>query len=200
MEKIIQAFIPAYFLLFFLVAFAGKSLWVQRKTGKQVIQFPKDGSANSLVGFYFKWMLIALFAYSLIQFVYPGFLNGLSPVRFLENHWIRVTGILVMLFSFLWVVKAQMDMRDSWRIGIDKNEKTALIQQGLFRFSRNPIFLGMLMALTGLFAIQPNLLTLFFFILATVLIQIQIRLEEEYLEKNHGDQYLKYKKETKRML
>jgi len=33
-----------------------------------------------------------------------------------------------------------------------------------------------------------------------IVIQIQIRLEEEFLEKQHGEQYLIYKKTTKRLL
>jgi len=33
-----------------------------------------------------------------------------------------------------------------------------------------------------------------------IVIQIQIRLEEEFLEKQHGEQYLNYRKSTRRLL
>jgi protein-S-isoprenylcysteine O-methyltransferase Ste14 len=35
-----------------------------------------------------------------------------------------------------------MQMGDSWRIGIDQEQKTSLVRHGVFKLSRNPIFLG----------------------------------------------------------
>ena len=66
------------------------------------------------------------------------------------------------------------------------------MREGIFRFSRNPIFLGMMTTLIGLFLIIPNSLTLLILVLGIVLIQIQVRLEEEYLRAIHGEQYLEY--------
>ena len=42
-------------------------------------------------------------------------------------------------------------MGKSWRIGIDTENKTDLVEKGLFTVSRNPIFFGMRMALFGFF-------------------------------------------------
>ncbi len=66
-------------------------------------------------------------------------------------------------------------MKNSWRIGIDTETKTDLITSGLFKFSRNPIFLGIILSLVGLFLTTPNALTVLFLILGYVLIQIQIQ-------------------------
>jgi len=58
----------------------------------------------------------------------------------------------------------------------------------------------MLISLVGLFLITPNVWTLIFLILGVVLIQIQIRLEEEFLEKMHGKNYLEYKSRVRRLI
>ena len=102
------------------------------------------------------------------------------------------------MLSLGWTVLAQIQMGNSWRIGIDEEKETALVQSGLFRFSRNPIFLGMIVTLAGVFLIIPNALTLLFLVLGFVLIQIQVRLEEEFLAQAHGTEYENFQREGRR--
>ena len=58
----------------------------------------------------------------------------------------------------------------------------------------------MIISVLGIFFILPNALTFFLTVTTYLIIQIQIRLEEEFLEKQHGDNYLHYKLKTKRLL
>jgi protein-S-isoprenylcysteine O-methyltransferase Ste14 len=78
--------------------------------------------------------------------------------------------------------------------------KTELVISGLFTISRNPIFFGMILSLCGLFLATPNTLTALFLILGYVLIQVQIRLEEEFLTKEHGQKYSDYKQKVRRLI
>jgi protein-S-isoprenylcysteine O-methyltransferase Ste14 len=105
-----------------------------------------------------------------------------------------------MIFALIWVITAQLQMKNSWRIGIDNTTKAELVTHGLFQFSRNPIFLGMTISLVGFFLVVPTLIALIFLLMGSVLMQIQIRLEEEYLMKEHVQIYLDYKNRVKRML
>lgn len=75
-------------------------------------------------------------------------------------------------------------MGNSWRIGIDKNNLSPLVSTGLFKYSRNPFSLGVLLSLTGIFFILPNILTLLSLVLGFFFMQVQIRLEEEFLTNN----------------
>ena len=105
-----------------------------------------------------------------------------------------------MLASFIWTFIAQAQMGNSWRIGIDTNNKTELVQTGIFRLSRNPIFLGMRLTLLGLFLTLPNAITLVILIVGEILIQIQVRLEEDFLDKTHGVAYQNYCQRTRRWI
>ena len=91
-------------------------------------------------------------------------------------------------------------MANSWRIGIDENDKTKLVTNGLFSISRNPIFLGIMIANIGLFVIIPNAFTLLIVSLSTVSINTQIRLEEAFLVSSHGKAYTNYYKKVNRWL
>ncbi|WP_431609564.1 methyltransferase family protein [Chryseobacterium sp. 'Rf worker isolate 10'] len=200
MADFIRFFIPLYFILFFTVSFIGISYKVARQIGKNPNVLPKDGSAYALVGMYFKWVLLVLFVYTILLLFFPEDIFTAFKINFLENNFLQYIGITLMIFALIWVIIAQLQMKNSCRIGIDNETKTELVTHGLFRLSRNPIFLGMTISLVGFFLVFPTIIAFSFLLIGSILIQIQIRLEEEFLLKVHGQIYLTYKKRVKRML
>ncbi|SMC37979.1 methyltransferase family protein [Chryseobacterium sp. YR221] len=200
MTDFMRFFIPLYFILFFTVSFLGISFTVARKIGKNPNVLPKDDSAYGLIGFYFKITIITLFIYTVLFLLFPQTVFSTFRINILDLDSIRYAGITLMITAFIWVVTAQVQMKNSWRIGIDSKTKTELITHGLFRFSRNPIFLGMMVSLIGFFLAFPTVIAFIFSLMGCILMQIQIRLEEEYLQKQHGQAYLTYKKRVGRML
>ena len=91
-------------------------------------------------------------------------------------------------------------MTDSWRIGIDKQNKPKLVSKGLFSLSRNPIFLGILLADLGLFLWVPNAFTLLITVLSYAAIQTRVRLEEAFLFQTHEKEYKQYTEVVRRWL
>ena len=98
----------------------------------------------------------------------------------------------------VWI--AQSQMANSWRIGIDEKNKTKLVTSGLFSISRNPIFLGIMIANIGVFIVIPNAFTLLIISLSTISINTQIRLEEEFLRNEFGEEYKEYSKKVRRWI
>lgn len=91
-------------------------------------------------------------------------------------------------------------MRNSWRIGIDTETRTILVTSGLFGISHNPIFPGMMLSLAGTFLATPNAPTLLFGVVAYMLMQVQTRLKEELLEREHGPAYTRYRNKVRRLI
>ncbi|WP_228435870.1 methyltransferase family protein [Chryseobacterium pennipullorum] len=58
----------------------------------------------------------------------------------------------------------------------------------------------MSLSLAGFFFAFPTVIALCLFIIGSILMQIQIRLEEEYLLRQHGEIYKAYKKKVGRMI
>lgn len=200
MNDFIKIILPIYFIVYFGIAFVLKSLIVAKKIGKNPLVLPKDDSAYGLIGLYFKLTLIAMFIYVLTYSLFPSCHAIFLIIPLLDSVTIKYVGFGVLAVSLIWTIIAQTHMKDSWRIGIDTETKTELIITGLFGLSRNPIFFGMILSLVGLFLVTPNGLTLLFLILGYVLIQIQIRLEEEFLTKEHGQKYIDYKQKVRRLI
>ncbi|MBK7140322.1 MAG: isoprenylcysteine carboxylmethyltransferase family protein [Bacteroidetes bacterium] len=105
-------------------------------------------------------------------------------------------GLVLIHISLIWIGIAQYQMSNSWRIGIDEKNKTELVIKGVFSISRNPIFLGMIIT----FMIVIHNFIILFFIYTHFIIQIQIRLEEDFLEKQHRQEYINYKLKTRRLI
>lgn len=200
MEQLLRILLPTYILLYFGIAFVLKSVIVAKRIGKNPFVLPKDDSAYGLLGFYFKIILISMFLYVILYAFFPEGYAYVLPITQLSNTTLQYIGLATLFISLVWTVIAQGHMKNSWRIGIDTVTKTELVTTGLFSVSRNPIFFGMTLTLLGLFLVTPNAVTALFLIVGYILIQVQIRLEEEFLIKEHGEHYLDYKQKVRRLI
>ena len=86
---------------------------------------------------------------------------------------------MLALVGIAATVYAQVDMGDSWRIGVDPGERTTLVRSGVFGRVRNPIFTAMLTFGAGIALVTPNLVALVGFVLLVGSIELQVRVVEE---------------------
>ncbi|HYC05880.1 MAG TPA: methyltransferase [Azospirillaceae bacterium] len=105
---------------------------------------------------------------------------------------IGTAGALVMLGSQLW-------MGRSWRIGVP-DRPGELVTGGPFRFSRNPVFLGMGLVLAGVFLWWPTIVSGIAAALWQLSVAIQVRLEERALEGAYGEAYRAYRARVRRWI
>ena len=191
-------FLVLYLLIYFAVAFVLPSHRVWKKTNVNPVTFRGADNSHDYIGKLFKIVMIFLTVTVIIYAFVPSIYSFLLPVFWLEYQTVQFIGTGLLALSLGWTVLAQIQMGNSWRIGIDEAKPTALVQSGLFRFSRNPIFLGMIITLLGVFLTIPNALTLLFVVLGFVLIQIQVRLEEEFSTKLHSTEYETFRRQVRR--
>lgn len=172
-----------------------------KRTGENPFVFGKSENAYDYIGFVFKIITASsvsvIILFTFFEVIYSKYLGGLDYLVIKELQW---TGAGILILAFVWTIIAQYQMSNSWRIGIDYEEKTKLVDKGVFKLSRNPVFLGVLLIYLGVFFIAPNAVTLMLFVLCYFILQIQTRLEEEYLVGIHGQDYIDYKKKVRRWI
>lgn len=188
-----------YLIVYLTVAFVLPTYRVWKRTGLNPVTFGGTDSAHDYVGMLFKMVMLILLLATGARALLPAVDEYLIPISWLEIDLFRYVGYALLLASLVWVVTAQVQMADSWRIGIDSS-KTQLVSTGLFGVSRNPIFLGMMGTLLGLLLVLPNALTLTIFALDFALMQIQVRLEEEFLRRSQEGEYEEYANRVRRWL
>ena len=113
--------------------------------------------------------------------------------------WVALFGWAFAAIGSLGTVVAQMQMGGSWRIGID-DRPTGLVDGGLYRWVRNPIYSSMLAFMLGVVLLAPSAWTVFATFAALLLISLQTRLEEAHLLALHGDRYRRYASQVGRFI
>lgn len=199
-ERLLRYFLPAFLVAYFLAAFFWRSYIVWKRTGVNPVLFKGSDNAHDFIGRIFKLLFAIIVAIVVAYSLSPEAYQYSVPIEWLEHIWLKSLGVALMLLSLIWTIVAQAQMGVSWRIGIDSEHRTPLVQAGVFSISRNPIFLGMMLTLLGLFLVIPNALTVLTFFMGVVLIQIQVRLEEEFLNRSHGVEYERYCHRVRRWL
>jgi protein-S-isoprenylcysteine O-methyltransferase Ste14 len=126
--------------------------------------------------------------------------NWFIPLQF-EAMWLKYLGLGIAIVGFLLPFIAIREFIKA-RTTVDPHGSvTSIISSGIYRYTRNPIYLGFLLMLIG-FLLFSN--TLWGLILAPVLVlsfnYFVIKHEEAYLEKKFGEQYTSYKSRVSRWL
>ena len=112
----------------------------------------------------------------------------------------RFTGFLIEMLGDIIFLISVVCMKDSWRAGIPDKDKTELVTNGIYKFSRNPAFLGFDFMYAGVLLMYFNPLTAVFSLFAAVTLHLQILQEEKYLTSVFGSSYTAYKSRVFRYL
>lgn len=109
--------------------------------------------------------------------------------------WIGV-GLLVSLMGVVAFHKAKTTINP-----LKPDQSCEVVTEGIYRYSRNPMYLGMLLGLIGMvfyFGEASTLLGVIFFI--CYITAFQIKPEEKVLREKFGEVYVCYENQTRRWL
>jgi protein-S-isoprenylcysteine O-methyltransferase Ste14 len=116
--------------------------------------------------------------------------------------WLAVPiGLPIVVLALALFVWAVITMRNRGASIPTHTATDVIVAEGPYRFSRNPIYLAMVLLLAGL-GFWANAVWFFAWaILAVVLLTFYvIKREERYLETKFGETYLTYKRRTRRWI
>jgi protein-S-isoprenylcysteine O-methyltransferase Ste14 len=120
-------------------------------------------------------------------------LGILEPIPALDGAVGNAIGLVLAVGGIALTFGAQLAMGDSWRVGVDPEERTELVTDGPFCLVRNPIYSAMLPTVFGLVLMVPSILALAAIVTLFVGLELQVRrVEELYLLRAHGDAYAAY--------
>ncbi|MBT8078363.1 MAG: isoprenylcysteine carboxylmethyltransferase family protein [Gammaproteobacteria bacterium] len=105
-----------------------------------------------------------------------------------------VAGVLIIVFPAASFSKADTTI-------IPFRESSSLVVSGLYRYTRNPMYLGMLIILVGVAlltgSLSPFVVPLLFVLVINKMI---ISVEERMLEREFGEEYRDYRKSVRRWI
>ena len=138
---------------------------------------------------------------ALMFIVLAYFLGRFVPLPFVAPAILRNLGLLMTFIGFLLGMGAFLEFRNA-RTTVDPHGSSQhVVTSGIYRFTRNPIYLGFLLMVIGL---PLNSGLYWGVVMAPFYIFLMNRLviehEEAYLEKKFGNTYASYKAQVRRWL
>lgn len=167
------------------------------KNGKHAMGIP---TIHPLLFFSGKFLLFAVWALFAIITFFPHYRNA---VPFLvQDYTPDVQKLLAAIFLIpanIIIVPAYLSMGLITNIGLPTG-KHELRTEGIYKFSRNPMYASFIFLNTATFLFLPSILLLVVMIYGMVVHHFIILGEENFLEGEFGDEYRKYKRRVPRYL
>lgn len=186
-----QALALALVVVFLALAVGLRMLVQWRRTGStgfHGISSRRLGSPEWLAGVAFALALTIGAAAPLL-----ALLGVVEPVAALDVVALQVIGLALALIGIAVALYAQLAMGNSWRIGVDEEERTELVTDGPFAVVRNPIFAATLPTVLGLTLMVPSWVSFTGVAFLAVALELQVRVvEEPYLLRTHGEAFASY--------
>ena len=118
------------------------------------------------------------------------------PYRTLFSIVILSIGILVIINPVVKLIKSKTTVNPVEFKNVEK-----LVTSGIYKYSRNPMYLGMIMIIISTAVYYLNFYSLLTpFIFYFWINRFQIKREEVFLEEKFGQEYLSYKTKTRRWI
>jgi protein-S-isoprenylcysteine O-methyltransferase Ste14 len=133
-----------------------------------------------------KRVINAVFLPMILSWVYAVFL----PLQ-LGTTWL-ISGLIICLFGMIFTIVAILNFATS--------PKDKVITKGLYGFTRNPTYVGIILMQIGLAIACASWLYLLLTVALMILLNANLSAEERYCLYRFGDDYQKYKNRTPRWI
>lgn len=142
---------------------------------------------------------IVMIVLSILVTIWTAFYFPLPPTG--SEAVLEIIGVVLFISGFAIAIWAKFTMKEFWAgpAGHDMNAQTTLLTHGPFAYSRNPIYLGLLLVFAGYTRALHSpaiVLILVFYVIFSGFIHT----EEVLLERQFGKQYEEYKKKVPRWI
>jgi protein-S-isoprenylcysteine O-methyltransferase Ste14 len=108
-------------------------------------------------------------------------------------------GLTLVVLGYAGTLWTYAAMGNTWRIGVNPNEKTALVCHGPYRWVRHPIYGFQIVMLAGVVLLLPTPVSLATLTVHYLCARLKAADEENYLQRVHGGDYREYMARTGRL-
>jgi protein-S-isoprenylcysteine O-methyltransferase Ste14 len=184
-ESLFVTLLPMVFLI---VLFGGGALFRRRN-----IDMDGEPPIDHTVFYLSKYAILLLWAGMVLQSW------GMNLSFIIVPRGVKWVALSLWTLGFIILLLGRLGLGDSFRIGSPK-ERTRLQVNGLFRFSRNPMYVGVYGTLLAsvFYTLNPFLFLIGIFV-AAVHHKIVLA-EEQYLRKSFVEQFTEYCRRVRRYL
>ena len=146
---------------------------------------------------WFGWLLVSVAWIAQPFLIRSSGTDGwLRIIPVFAGSFLLYPGIALIVAGYGATLRCYAAMGDSWRIGINQQEKNMLVTTGPYRRVRHPIYLFQSMMLVGVAFLLPTPISLLILGVHLCCVLVKAADEEEYLLAIHGHRYDTYRSEN----
>jgi protein-S-isoprenylcysteine O-methyltransferase Ste14 len=116
-----------------------------------------------------------------------------------HNAWLAAAGVALLVLGLGLAIWARINLGRNWGAPMSEKDEPQLVTSGPYRWLRNPIYSGLIVAGTGT-ALATNLHWLIVVALLTAYFVYSAVMEQRFLASRFPEQYATYKRSTKMLV
>lgn len=114
--------------------------------------------------------------------------------------WQNILGLVLFVVGLVIAIVAVITLRDAYSSTLVIKDDQRLVTHGIYRFSRHPVYLGVLIAIIGIPIYNSSLYGLLIMICLIPIFLNRIMMEERLLTEAFGDGYCEYQEKTSKLV
>lgn len=148
---------------------------------------------------------IALQIFGKISIIIPAFYLFLEALGFQLTtiplpDFLKWVGVFIAFEGMLLLYFSLLKLGRYTKMALPKNDPLELQTKGIYHFSRNPMYMGLILVAIASVLFVPNYFNMAFAFIGIFIHHLIILGEERFLEEKFGDEYRQYQSNTKRYL
>lgn len=133
----------------------------------------------------------------------PGEWFGHSWLRenFVEHtNLVGIIGLVISVIGAIIACTSRYLLGKNWSLSVQKKENHQLIQRGIYKIVRHPIYTGLLLLFIGNSIIVGDYRAIIAVLIVFVSLWLKLKKEEKLLTETFGAKYTEYKNQTKALI
>jgi len=179
-------------LIIFYLSLLAELIWFSVPSPASTLQLQKKANQS------FYWLLfstLGLMAFLLPLFYLISSFFNIDIFKICSSKFILTLGAFLIITGRIITFVGGLQIKDHI-----KQKRLFILDVGLFKFSRHPIALGLMIALVGLNFILPSIIMLVLSVLFIFDLHRKVLIEEKFLFYQYAEAYENYCKKTNRYL
>ena len=148
----------------------------------------------------FRFFRVVIWMVCVSRLFFPSLDEYLGLFSSLQNTWLILIGNAFLALGLISIMTIHYRLGVYWRSGVDPSGPDKIISNGVYRYSRNPMFLLVGFTQVGFFLALPSVFSLLCLIIGLYTLQRQVLAEEVHLSNKFSEEYADYCANVRRWL
>lgn len=191
MVEFTRLFLALFFTM--VAVFYTSRIFIMKRVTSRSLVFPGERYCSTWWNHMtFRFFRVLIWMVCLFRYFFPELDGYLGLINALQTNVVIAVGLVLLSLGFFATIAMNWAMGEEWRSGIDPSGPSQLLSNGVYHYSRNPMFVCIGLAQLGFFLALPSIFSLVCLIVGWMMLYRQTLAEEQHLADKFPQEYASY--------